>query len=78
MQAEREWSRGEVFNLFYALFEHVQHPPRLFPVLALPRLPGRSTVEARSILTRFNMWLSCQEVCPLLHRGSRLPGAGIA
>lgn len=43
---QKVWTHDEVFYLFYAMFEHVQQPPHLLPILASPRIAERSTAEA--------------------------------
>ena len=43
---QKVWTHDDVFQLFYAIFEHVQQPPHLLPILASPRIAGKATAEA--------------------------------
>ena len=53
---QKVWTHDDVFQLFYAIFEHVQQPPHLLPLLASPRIAGKGTAEAschlHSLLSR--------------------------
>ena len=43
---QKVWTHDDVFQLFYAIFEHVQQLPHLLPILASPRIAGKATAEA--------------------------------